>query len=268
MDYLQLSEDGSRLFVVTERADRLGLENSGRPPRAGKTMDEEELSERLSRISTIWSLVNRAHRSSSDGAIAARHELMHRYHRAAYRYLLAALRDPDAADEVFQEFALRFARGDFHRADPDRGRFRQFLKSALINLVIDHRRKCRAAEPGMDDIGIEPVVHDPDEGDFEKEYLESWREELLCMAWESLEEVERDTGSPFYTVLRFKSKNPGISSPEMAARLTAELKPSKPWTEAGMRKLVQRSREKFGEVLLGEVSYILQNPTLARAKWV
>jgi hypothetical protein len=46
------------------------------------------------------------------------------YHRAVHRYLLGALRDEDAAEELFQEFALRFVRGDFRWADRGRGRFR------------------------------------------------------------------------------------------------------------------------------------------------
>ena len=55
--------------------------------------------------------------------------------------MLAALKDADAADEVFQEFALRLVRGDFRRADPQRGRFRDFVKTALINMVINYRKK-------------------------------------------------------------------------------------------------------------------------------
>ena len=39
---------------------------------------------------------------------------------AAYRYLLGAVHDPDAADDLCQDFAVRFLRGDFRRADPGR----------------------------------------------------------------------------------------------------------------------------------------------------
>ena len=63
---------------------------------------------------------------------------MQRYCGSVYRYLLGALRNGDAAIELFQEFAMRFVRGDFHRASPTRGRFRDYVKTALINLVTDH----------------------------------------------------------------------------------------------------------------------------------
>jgi DNA-directed RNA polymerase specialized sigma24 family protein len=56
-------------------------------------------------------------------------------------YAVAVLRDPDAADEVFQEFALKFVRGDFGQATPDRGRFRSFLKTTLYHLIVDYQRR-------------------------------------------------------------------------------------------------------------------------------
>ena len=87
-------------------------------------MDDEALNSRISRISTIWTLLADAHRSSEAGVNAARLALIQRYQGAAYRYLLGAVRDLDKADELFQEFALRVMQGKFQRADRNRGRFR------------------------------------------------------------------------------------------------------------------------------------------------
>jgi len=75
--------------------------------------------------------------AGADGAAVLR-QLVLRYSGAVYRYLVGALRDSDAAADLAQEFAVRFIRGDFRRASPDRGRFRNYLKSALINLVNDY----------------------------------------------------------------------------------------------------------------------------------
>jgi RNA polymerase sigma factor (sigma-70 family) len=227
-------------------------------------MDEAELSTHLSRISTVWSVVRHAHQASTDSAIAARNGLMERYHGAAYRYLLRILGDPDAADEVFQEFAMRFVRGDFRRADPGRGRFRQYVKSALINLVIDYRKARARGSPALDDLKLEPAVDAPQPGKVDEEFVVSWRHELLSRAWVSLEQIERDRGQPFHAVLRFKSQNPHVKSAEMASRLSAELQPRRPWTEAGIRKLLQRARERFSEILLQEVSRSLEDPTPER----
>src|SRR4051794_28269956 len=89
---------------------------------------------RLSRIDTPWTIVARAHDGPCDAAASAQRLLIERYRGAAYRYLRASVRDPDAAAELFQEFALRLLRGDFHRARRHRGRFRDYLKSVLVNL--------------------------------------------------------------------------------------------------------------------------------------
>ncbi len=78
-------------------------------------MPRPELDERLSRISTFWSAVHVAHEDPADARQAAQNLLLERYSGAAYRYLLGAVRDPDVAAELFQDFALRFLRGDFQR---------------------------------------------------------------------------------------------------------------------------------------------------------
>lgn len=96
---------------------------------------EEEL--RLSRIVSLWTFVRRAHGEPGE---AAREALLERYGGAIRRYLLGALRDEDAADEVFQEFSLKLVGGAFQRADASHGRFRNFLKTALFHLIIDHQR--------------------------------------------------------------------------------------------------------------------------------
>jgi DNA-directed RNA polymerase specialized sigma24 family protein len=72
-------------------------------------------------------------------AAIAQGQLLDRYGGAVRRYFLGALHDADAADELFQEFALRFVRGDFRRADPERGRFRDFL----YHMIVDHQKRRR-----------------------------------------------------------------------------------------------------------------------------
>ncbi|MEX2093624.1 MAG: hypothetical protein WD971_13145, partial [Pirellulales bacterium] len=83
-------------------------------------MDEDP---HLSQIQTLWSVVELAH--GDDPAMqSAQQKMLDRYGGAVRRYALAALRDEDAADEVFQEFALKFVRGDFRAAAVQRLRVR------------------------------------------------------------------------------------------------------------------------------------------------
>src|SRR5262249_10904360 len=76
-----------------------------------------------------------------DAVADAQDVLLRRYGAAARRYLLGSLRDADAAEDLAQEFALRFLRGDFKGADPQRGRFRDFLKGVLSHLVAAYHRR-------------------------------------------------------------------------------------------------------------------------------
>src|SRR5262245_60046473 len=100
-------------------------------------MPENQTPQPLINISTQWSLIFQAHHGQRDTAPEAQRQLLLRSCGAVYGYLLKALRDPDAAAEQSQEFALRFVRGDFKRADPQRGRFRDFLRTVLYHLIVD-----------------------------------------------------------------------------------------------------------------------------------
>src|SRR5262245_30652303 len=163
----------------------------GKMPRAGsvsvtcrrKAMDPQSLQQRLSQISTAWTLMTRAHGGTAQAESAAQVALVERYQTAVYRYLLGAARDPDVADELFQEFALRLVRGDFGRADPKQGRFRDYVKSALINLVINYQKKQKRT-PVVDLARAEPAVEDKQLFDADHTFLANWRAALLDRAWE------------------------------------------------------------------------------------
>src|SRR5262249_42968954 len=104
---------------------------------------------RLSCIDTSWSTVYQAHQGQGDEVVSAQRQLLMRYYHPVARYLRALVRDAEAAEELTQEFAVRFLRGDFRRADPSRGRFRDLLKRALRHLAIDHWRRRRVEKEKM-----------------------------------------------------------------------------------------------------------------------
>jgi DNA-directed RNA polymerase specialized sigma24 family protein len=120
---------------------------------------------RLSQLSTLWSQVCQAHHGPEEAMRSARQRLLERYGGAARRYLLGALREPDAADDLLQEFALRLLRGDFRRADPDRGRFRNFLKTTLFRLVVHFRRRQQRRPVPLLDAAAAACVADPEPAD-------------------------------------------------------------------------------------------------------
>ena len=97
----------------------------------------------LANMATQWSVILRAAQEQGDAAAAARGALLLRYHEAVLRYLRAQLRDEHAAWQVYSNFAVRILQVDrfLQRADPGRGRFRDYLKTILRHMVSDYYRE-------------------------------------------------------------------------------------------------------------------------------
>jgi DNA-directed RNA polymerase specialized sigma24 family protein len=211
----------------------------------------------LNQLSTCWSVVQRAHTGPDEQMASARRELLVRYGGAVARYLHGALRDPAAAEELYQEFALRFLRGDSHRANPEGGRFRDFVKTALLRMVSRHGERRRTAPCPL---SAEVADVSPAAGEREEQaFLRSWRAELLGRAWQALERLESATGRPYYRVMRLRVEQPDLSSAELADHLTAIRGVSV--TAAGFRQTLHRAREAFAGLLLDEVSRSLKDPS-------
>ncbi len=100
-------------------------------------MEHVEPEPRLSQMSTHWTAVMEAHSGTPDQVNPAVSRLMCRYAGAVHRYFLKAVKNPDDAQELDQEFAVRFLRGDFRRSSRDRGRFRDYVKRAVQNMIND-----------------------------------------------------------------------------------------------------------------------------------
>src|SRR5262249_25040382 len=149
-------------------------------------------------------------------------QLLDRYLTAVRRYLLGAVRDVEAADELLQEFAVRFMRGDLHRADPTRGRFRDFVKGVLFHLVADHYRQQKRAPAGLPDESIWDG-RDADTAESDKEFLAHWRGEMLDLTWAALRKHQEETGQLYFTVLQHRAKQPEQRSAEMSECLSVEL---------------------------------------------
>jgi RNA polymerase sigma-70 factor (ECF subfamily) len=215
--------------------------------------DDKDFDTRLSRIETMWTDVFEAHSGPGAGSAAAQQRLLARYCGAIYRYLRGALRDADAADELSQEFALRFVRGDFKKADPGKGRFRDYVKTALFHLVSTYKTR-KGREPcGLPGESYEPPDRSPPHDEVaDQEFLKRWREALLTRCWEALARLERETGQLYHTALHFRSSNPEVSSAEMAERLGARL--GRLLKAAGVRQTIHRAREKFADLLIEEVA--------------
>src|SRR3954451_21526573 len=151
--------------------------------------DSSSAGRNLNQIETLWPVLMRAHDGASGEAGAAQLRILQRYRPAVYRYLRACLGNPDAADEVWSEFSLRFVRGDFRNANPEKGRFRDLLKTAIYHLVIDFHEKRKLSMPNLSPDSREPADEHPQmPSTSDEEFLKAWKNELLNRCWEALAE--------------------------------------------------------------------------------
>jgi RNA polymerase sigma-70 factor (ECF subfamily) len=213
--------------------------------------DSSERNLRLSRIATQWSMVADAHRASGDAA-AARQRLFEQYAAPVYRYLLGAVRNEDVAEELCHEFAARFFAGDFGRADPQRGRFRDYVKRSLSNLVNDYfRTQSRWPRPLPEQAQF--AAAEIEEAD--RAFDASLREEILAQTWKSLEAKHPS----YYAVLRLRVDRPDLRSQGVADELNRQR--GKHITADTVRKTMERARAKFEELLVEEVAIACNAPT-------
>ena len=212
----------------------------------------------LSRIDTIWTLVHNANGSKTNGA-DAQSQLFDRYGLAVKRYLLGSMRNEDAAAEVFQEFALRLIRGDFRNASSDKGKFRSMIKTALYRLMIDYYRRNQKQRKLGAGNEMQDVADEEEIGVGFDSFALSWRESLLVESWKRLEQLERTTGKPYFTVLRARVDQPRLTTPQLLDGLV-QVGESFP-TEAAFRVFLHRSRKRFAAILLQQVIESLQEPT-------
>jgi RNA polymerase sigma factor (sigma-70 family) len=197
----------------------------------------------LTNLETSWTTIRTAHIAGPEGQ-AAMGELIGRYHDAVLRYLRLKLRDTNLADEVFQEFWTKLLTHKLAGADHSKGRFRDYLRTVLHRLIIDHfrGRKLQALPPGD--------LLDPSEPD--ADYDRVWREAVLKRALSRLETYELKTPKNRYaTVLALRRDNQGKSIEEIATKLSERV--GTKITPESFRKTLQRARGKYFELLIQEL---------------
>ena len=146
---------------------------------------------------------------------------------------------------MLQEFWTKLLTGKLAGADRSKGRFRDYLRTVLHRLIIDHfrARKLQPLPPGdlLDD------SNQPDE-DFDR----VWREAVINRVWSRLETYQATTPKNRYaTVLQLRRDFPKAPIEELAVKL-AEITRQSVRPEA-FRKNLQRARAKFVELLVLEL---------------
>jgi RNA polymerase sigma-70 factor (ECF subfamily) len=134
-----------------------------------------------------------------------------------------------------------------HRADPARGRFRNFVKTTLRHLIVDYYRLRRSAPQSLDETNCPPAWERPI-SELDQALLNNLRDEMVGRALHLLKEAEEHGGPPHATVLRLKVEHPRARSAELAEMLGAKL--GKPVTAGNWRQLLDRSRGRLAQYIV------------------
>src|SRR5262249_18099412 len=137
-----------------------------------------------------------------------------RYGRAVQRYVLAILRDADAADEVWQELVAGLLQRGGPVTWPGRGRFRDYLRTSARNAALTYlRKKSRQRTAEL-----------PDDVAADRDLAGDWQQCLLDKVWRELDAAERrGSGNFVHTALRIYSEHPELDSPAQAALASERL---------------------------------------------
>lgn len=182
-----------------------------------------------------------------------------RYAPAIRAYLLGFTREPALAEELCQDFILRYLQSGLRHASPDRGRFRYYLKAAVRNSVRQYARSeqsLRRREMLVEtELWEEIPVERPDA------FEEGWRKSVLERAWEGLRQLQkREKEVRYYDVLRLSVSFPEEDSTQLSRRLQ-EISQTSIKAET-FRKQLSRSRRLFAQQVVREVARTLEQPTL------
>jgi hypothetical protein len=181
-----------------------------------------------------------------------------RYSRAIQAYLLALLKQPHDADDVSQEFVMQFWQRGLAAADPDRGRFRDYLKVAVRRAAIAHLRQ-QGKEP-LANGSLERATALAGDNVADRRWQAEWRTCLLDRAWRGIDShMRRHPGCGFDVALRVAREHPQLDSAARAALVATEL--GRPISAASFRQTLKRARDLLKELLIQEVSKTLREPT-------
>jgi RNA polymerase sigma factor (sigma-70 family) len=175
-----------------------------------------------------------------------------RYAPAIREYIENLLKGKQDAEDVTQDFLTVVMSRGFSEKQVTRGRFRDFLRVAIRNAVIDHFRAKRL--PVTDHQILEETIAGEDDTD----WINYWRSCVLDAAWLKLRQHQKSTpGNLDYTVLKVASENPDKDSVNLAELLGQSV--GKSIKAEAFRQKLHRSRHKFAEILVAEVRDTLRD---------
>ena len=203
---------------------------------------------------TRWSVILAAGGDSTGDARAALEGLCKRYGLPVYLAIRGSGFSPEDAEDLTQEFfGLLLRREDFAKATPEKGRFRNFLLTALKRFLINERRnqKRQKRGGGVASISIDrelaesrvEISGSPEEHP-DRIFERHWARELIDGTLRELQEIcEREGKGKAFAVL-----GPYLAGAD-ASHTYSEIARELGIGEAHARSMMFRLRNRFRRLL-------------------
>ena len=150
---------------------------------------------RLDEIATEWAVIH-------DPA-----QFVRRYSPAVQSYLNALIKNPHDAEDAAQDFFMRVAKNGFVRASQDRGRFRDYLRTAVRNSAINFLKRQQGPKHARFD-DVQHVTSDKTNHAADETWEAQWRRCLLDRSPALERHQSRSPGNLFHTVMELLLEHP------------------------------------------------------------
>jgi RNA polymerase sigma-70 factor (ECF subfamily) len=212
--------------------------------------------------STHWSLISRAGQERDETQHRALGELLKRYAPALRKYLISRRGlDWAEADDVLQEFlaAKVVERNLVGRADPERGRFRTFLLTALDNFTSNYLRDRRRQKRGGDagSIAVELAEVEATSPGPEAAVEAIWAREVLSQAMQRMRDHCLSNGrDDLWYIFQARMLTPlDGSQPVSYEKLVADLQLDNNAAGVNLLTTAKRAFERALRAVIGEYEF-------------
>lgn len=207
---------------------------------------------RISFPDTAWTRVL-AGRCGDEGQTArALEDLCRQYWPAIYSYLRALGQTKEEAEDAAQEFTAAFILGEpLHRADPERGRLRSYMKQSIRNFLAKRLRDAARLKRGggAAHVVLEDAVELAGELPSDEAYDREWALTVMERAMGALRESYTSRGKrALFDLLKPALAGVEPVQPYAVMGLSAGV------SEAQIKLEVHRARRRLADVLRREVA--------------
>ncbi len=188
---------------------------------------------------TIWDTI----RQAKMGEPEAVERILKKYREPVVAFIRGRGHSPEDAEDLAQDVFLVIVRDDLlAKAERERGRFRDFLRGVVKNVLANAGRVRRAAKrgAGAEPLPLDEVLGDPEAREQDEAFDSEWIRNLVALSLDRL----RESDERYHRALSLQ-RDEGRSLEEIASAMNVSAK------QVG--NFLQQARKKLGEFIRREV---------------